>query len=151
MSAIHVRPARPDDAATIASFQVAMARESEGLALDPPTVRRGVRAVFDDPAKGRYWVAEQDGRIVGCLLTMPEWSDWRCATVLWIHSHYVVPGARRRGVFTALFRTLKAQVERSPDLAGLRLYVEKANAVARQVYEALGMTCEHYDLYEWLK
>ena len=151
MSTIHVRHARRDDAATIADFQVRMARESEGLELDPATVRRGVRAVFDDPAKGKYWVAEDEGRVIACLLTIPEWSDWRNATVLWIHSLYVVPEARRRGVFRALFLTLKAQVEASPELAGLRLYVEKGNALARQVYEALGMTAEHYDLYEWLK
>jgi len=151
MSTIEIRHARPDEAATIAAFQVRMARESEGLELDPATVRKGVRAVFDDPSKGRYWVAEQEDRIVACLLTVPEWSDWRNATVLWIHSLYVVPEARRRGVFRALFLTLKAQVERSPDLAGLRLYVEKGNALARQAYESLGMTAEHYDLYEWLK
>ena len=148
---IHVRHARRGDAATIAEFQLRMARESEGLALDPETVRRGVQAVFDDPAKGRYWAAEEEGRVVGCLLTVPEWSDWRNATVLWIHSLYVVPEARRRGVFRALFLTLKAMVEGSPELAGLRLYVDKANAVAQEVYESLGMTAEHYDLYEWLK
>jgi len=136
MSTIQIRHARPDDAATIAAFQVRMARESEGLELDPATVRQGVQAVFDDPAKGRYWVAEDEGRN---------------ATVLWIHSLYVVPEARRRGVFRALFLTLKRQVEASPELAGLRLYVEKGNALARQAYEALGMTAEHYDLYEWLK
>ena len=148
---IEVRPARPDDAAAIADFQIRMAHESEGMALDPATVSRGVRAVFDDPAKGGYWVAEEAGRVVACLLTIPEWSDWRNATVLWIHSLYVVPEARRRGVFRALFTTLKGMVERSPELAGLRLYVEKGNAAARTVYETLGMTAEHYDLYEWLK
>ena len=151
MSTIQIRHARPDDAATIAAFQVRMARESEGLELDPATVRQGVQAVFGDPAKGRYWVAEDEGRVIACLLTIPEWSDWRNATVLWIHSLYVVPEARRRGVFRALFLTLKRQVEASPELAGLRLYVEKGNALARQAYEALGMTAEHYDLYEWLK
>ena len=148
---IRVRHARPDDAAAIAGFQIRMAHESEGMALDPDTVGRGVKTVFDDPAKGSYWVAEEAGRVIACLLTIPEWSDWRNATVLWIHSLYVVPQARRRGVFRALFTTLKAMVERSPDLAGLRLYVDKANRVAQQVYDALGMTAEHYDLYEWLK
>ena len=39
----------------------------------------------------------------------------------------------------------------SPALAGLRLYVEKANHAAHQVYRAMGMSPDHYDLYEWLK
>jgi len=151
MPDVRVRDARPDDAATVADFQIRMARESEGMALDPPTVDAGVRAVFADPTKGRYLVAEHDGRVVGCTLTVPEWSDWRNATVLWIHSLYVVPEARRRGAFRALYVHLKRIVEQSPDLAGLRLYVDKTNRVAQQVYDAMGMTCEHYDLYEWLK
>ena len=151
MSTISVRQARRGDAATIVEFQTLMARESEGMELDRPTVTRGVEAVFDDPAKGQYWVAEADGRIVGSLLTIPEWSDWRNATVLWIHSLYVVPEARGQGVFKRLYLSLKGQVERSPALAGLRLYVDKANQLAQKAYEALGMTREHYDLYEWLK
>ena len=37
----------------IAQFQVDMAMESEGLALDYERVRRGVQAVMYDEAKGR--------------------------------------------------------------------------------------------------
>jgi len=33
----------------------------------------------------------------------------------------------------------------------VRLYVDKRNAAAQRVYERLGMTREHYDLFEWLK
>jgi len=151
MDPIEVREARRDDAETIVEFQVRMAMESEGLALDSDTVTKGVAAVFDDPAKGRYYVAEADGRIVGSLLTVAEWSDWRNATVLWIHSVYIVPEARRRGVFRQLYEALRAMVEASAELAGLRLYVEKGNDAAQQVYRALGMSPDHYDMYEWLK
>jgi GNAT superfamily N-acetyltransferase len=151
MDDIHVRQACPADAGTIAEFQIRMADESEGLKLDRAKVARGVQAVFDDPAKGRYFVAEQDGRLLGVLLTIPEWSDWRNATVLWIHSLYVVPDARRRGIFTRLYRHLRSLVAQSDGLAGLRLYVDRRNQAAHQAYEALGMTCEHYLLYEWLK
>ena len=62
-----------------------------------------------------------------------------------------MPEARRKGVFRQLYGALREMVEASPDLAGLRLYVDKTNAVAQQVYRSLGMTEEHYDLYEWLK
>jgi len=151
MADAEVRRARPEDAETIEAFQVRLAHESEGLALDHDTVARGVAAVFADPAKGGYWVAEEDGAIVGVLLAIPEWSDWRNATVLWIHSLYVVPEARRRGVFKAMYHTLRERVARSPELAGLRLFVDKANELGMKVYEALGMTREHYHLYEWLK
>ena len=146
-----VRPGRIADADTIVDFQIRMAAETEQLVLDRDRVGKGVKAVFEDPAKGAYWVAEQAGRVVGGLLTVPEWSDWRNGTVLWIHSLYVIPEARGQGVFRALYATLREQVEASGDLCGLRLYVDRGNDRAQSVYEALGMDGEHYRVYEWMK
>lgn len=148
---ILIRPGLLFDIPVIAESQVKMAWETENLKLDPPTVDKGVAAVFDDPSKGKYWLAEVDGQVVGCLLTVPEWSDWRNGTVLWIHSVYVHPDFRKHGVYKKLYSHLKQMVEESPDLRGLRLYVDKTNERAQKVYEALGMSGEHYHLYEWLK
>lgn len=148
---IEIREARLDDAPVIVDFQIRMARSTEDLELDHLTVTRGVAAVFADPAKGTYWVAEEDGRVIGSLLTTFEWSDWRNGTVLWIQSVYVLPEWRRRGIYKRLYEHLKQQVERSPDLRGLRLYVDQRNTAAQEVYERLGMTKEHYQMYEWLK
>ena len=146
-----IRKGRPEDETTLAEFQVLLAEESEHIALDPMVVQKGVRAVFDDPARGSYWVAESDGAIVGCLLTVPEWSDWRNGTVLWIHSVYVRPSARRLGVFRAMYNRLKREVTSSDNLRGLRLYVEKENERAQKVYEAMGMAATRYDLFEWMR
>ena len=96
---VEIRRGMPTDTEHVVAFQLAMAKETEGIELDEPTVRLGVQAVFDDPAKGGYYVAEAGGEIAGSLLTIPEWSDWRNGTVLWIHSLYVRPEFRRRGVF----------------------------------------------------
>ena len=148
---ITIRCGQPKDLEHIVMFQLRMALETEGLTLDLDTVTQGVRAVFEDPSKGEYWVAEKDGQIVGGLLTIPEWSDWRNGTVLWIHSVYVVPKFRQQGVFKRLYMTLKEHVEASSDLCGLRLYVDKRNRQAQKVYEAMGMDGSHYRLYEWLK
>lgn len=146
-----VRSARPEDAPIIAGFQILMARETEGIELDPETVSRGVGAVFADPARGEYFVAVVGGSIAGCLLITPEWSDWRNGTVLWIVSLYVVPEMRGRGVYRALYEDLQARVQASPDLIGIRLYVDKRNTAAQRVYTRLGMTREHYELFEWMK
>jgi GNAT superfamily N-acetyltransferase len=151
MEPIHVRPAVPADADTIVEFQTRLAAESEGLELDGQTVERGVRAVFEDPARGQYWVAERDGEIVASMLLTPEWSDWRAATVLWIHSLYVIPEARRQGVFRRMEAAVREMVRNSPDLAGIRMIIDKGNRVSQQTARALGYTCEHYDTYEWLK
>jgi GNAT superfamily N-acetyltransferase len=150
-SDIAVRLARPADAPVLVEFQKLMAWETERLCLDDDRVRAGVSAVLDDPAKGRYFVAERHGQIIGMLLTIPEWSDWRNATVVWLHSVYVGADYRRRGVFRRLSEHVKSEVFASPELAGLRLYVEKRNTLAQRVYAELGMTSDHYQMYEWLK
>jgi len=148
---VKIRKAKLSDAKRIVELQQQMAQETEGLKLKRDVVSKGVRGVFREPARGTYWVAEEKEKVLGVLLAIPEWSDWRNGTVLWIHSLYVIPQARRRGIFKKLYSNLKEQVERSPELMGLRLYVDKANKSAQKVYEKLGMSREHYELYEWLK
>jgi ribosomal protein S18 acetylase RimI-like enzyme len=148
---IIIRPGLLFDIPIIAEFQVRMALETENMQLDPATVDKGVSTVFDDPAKGKYWLAESAGKVVGCLLTIPEWSDWRNGTVLWIHSVYVPPEHRQHGIYKKLYSHLKEMVQTSSDYRGLRLYVDKSNLKAQKVYESLGMSGEHYHLYEWMK
>lgn len=142
-----VRSARPDDAALIAGFNLAMARETERRELDPPTVARGVAAVLADDAHGFYLLAELDGAVAGALLVTYEWSDWRNARMWWIQSVYVVPAARRLGVYRALHAHVCAQA-RTHGACGLRLYVEKDNRAAQHVYRCMGMQASHYHIYE---
>ena len=148
---VEIRKARLSDSKRIVELQLRMAWETEGLELDRNVLSKGVRGVFQEPARGTYWVAEENSKILGVLLAIPEWSDWRNGTVLWIHSLYVVPEARGQGVFKKLYLNLKEQVEQSPELVGLRLYVDKQNESAQKVYEKLDMNKHHYELYEWLK
>jgi GNAT superfamily N-acetyltransferase len=148
---IKIRKAKLSDSERIVELQLKMAQETEELELNRDVVSKGVCGVFQEPARGTYWVVEEKGVILGVLLAIPEWSDWRNGTVLWIHSLYVVPEARGRGIFKELYFNLKKQVEQSPELAGLRLYVDKQNKSAQKIYEKLGMSRDHYELYEWLK
>ena len=148
---MEIRAAYHEDTGAIIEFQVRMARETEGMELDLPTVTRGVQAVFDDPTKGQYWVAESKGQVVGSLLTTYEWSDWRNGTVIWIQSVYVPPELRGSGIYRRLYEHLRERVLASPDLRGIRLYVDRRNTTAQRVYERLGMSREHYEMFEWLK
>ncbi|MFO8006349.1 MAG: GNAT family N-acetyltransferase [Candidatus Brocadiia bacterium] len=146
-----VRAAREEDAEAIAAFQTAMARETEGVELDGETVRAGVEAVFEDPARGAYWVAETGGEVVACLLVTGEWSDWRNATVWWVQSLYVRPEWRRQGIFRALFEHVRALAGQRDDVAGVRLYVATENHAAQRAYQVLGMEGGRYRMYEWMK
>lgn len=146
-----IRQAIDTDAHAIVEFQLAMAWETETLRLDEPTVVKGVAAVFADSSKGTYYVAETDGKVVGSLLTTFEWSDWRNGTVLWIQSVYVRPEYRKRSIFSKLYKHIQKMVVDNPNLRGIRLYADKTNTAAHDVYEHLGMTAEHYQMYEWMK
>ena len=148
---LNIRKAKPSDSERIVELQLRMAQETEGLRLERDVVSKGVQGIFQEPAQGTYWVAEEKPLLLAVLLAIPEWSDWRNGTVLWIHSLYVIPQARNRGIFKKLYLNLKKQIQQSPDLMGLRLYVDKRNKSAQKVYEKLGMDKEHYELYEWLK
>ena len=147
---VHYREAVPADASTIIEFQLAMARETEDLELDRGILTAGVNAVFADPALGRYYIAQDDGRVIGSLMITYEWSDWRNGMVWWIQSVYVIPEFRRRGVYAGLYAHVKSMVEQST-VRGIRLYVDKRNVPAQDVYTRLGMNGEHYLVFEWMK
>lgn len=148
MTAITVRPARPDEAERLATWAEAMAWETEHKRLDPGTVRRGVRGVFENPGRGRYFIAERDGEAVGTLMHTYEWSDWRDGDWWWIQSVYVAPAHRRQGVYAAMYAHLKALAMASGGVCGLRLYVERDNAAAQRTYASLGMDDAGYLMFE---
>jgi ribosomal protein S18 acetylase RimI-like enzyme len=103
--------------------------------------------LLENRAPGRYWVAEDDGRVVGQLLITYEWSDWRNRMVWWIQSVHVAEAARKRGVFRALYEHTR-QEARAAGAGGLRLYVDTTNTRAQAVYRAMGMNGEHYRVFE---
>ena len=125
-----------------------LALETEGKRLDREVLARGVAGVFADPARGFYLVAERDGAAVGGLLVTREWSDWRDGDWWWIQSVYVVPSARRTGVFRHLHAEVERRARATPGVVGLRLYVEDGNANAQATYAALGLRDAHYRLLE---
>jgi len=145
---VQVRIAEIRDIEIIAELNTAMAWETEQMRLDPTTIRRGIRAVMDDSDYGFYVVAEQNGKVAGCLLITFEWSDWRSALFWWIQSLYVLPPFRRRGVFTRLHDFVKAQALSRPEVCGIRLYVEESNEVAQRAYRQIGMQPTTYRMYE---
>lgn len=135
------------DVALIAQFQVDMAMESEGLTLDAEKVLNGVSAVMKDNSKGKYLVARLDEHIIASLMITREWSDWNCEWYWWIQSVYVLPSYRGKGIFSAMYSKVK-EMAREEGVAQIRLYVDKENINARNVYQRLGMNECHYLMYD---
>lgn len=146
-----IRKAAEDDIPVIAGFQQKMAYETEKLDLDENVLLDGVGNVFKDPSKGFYLLAVDQGQVVGSMLLTPEWSDWRNSLFLWIQSLYVIPPYRKRGVFRMMYEHVRNMVLASGEYAGLKLYVDKENTPAQDVYRKVGMKDSHYNLFEWNK
>ncbi len=168
-----IRTATPADHEAIVRFNLALARESEDRELDEGTLRRGVAAFLEDPARGRYYLAFEDpeeGRgggpepdagpgtdgigsladepsPIGQVMVTYEYSDWRAGPIWWIQSVYVHSDHRRAGVYRALHAHLAREARRA-GAVGLRLYVDRANRRAKDTYEAMGMKPSRYDMYE---
>ncbi|TFH47964.1 MAG: GNAT family N-acetyltransferase, partial [Lysobacterales bacterium] len=116
--------------------------------LDDALVEPGVVAVFENPSRGFYVVAECEDYIVAALMVTFEWSDWRNATFWWIQSVYVTPEFRRQGLYRRLYNFLRERARSEGSVCGFRLYVERNNLAAQRVYESLGMSASDYLMYE---
>ncbi|BFU95057.1 MAG: N-acetyltransferase, GNAT family [Nitrospira sp.] len=146
-----IRRARESDVPSIIGFSAALALETEGRELDPARLRHGTLALLDSPTHGFFMVAEishPDRRLVGQLMITFEWSDWRNGVFWWIQSVYVDPAWRRQGVFRQLHDTVVQEAASDPAVCGIRLYVEKANHVAKHVYDRVGLASSGYEVYE---
>ena len=144
---ISIRAAEAADVPFLVDCNAAMAWETEHKSLARDVLTRGTQAVFEDPRRGFYLVAELDGEPAGCLLITYEWSDWRNGDWWWFQSVYVTKAARRAGVFRALYADVERRA-RAAGAVGLRLYVERENERAQQTYASLGMEEEAYRMLQ---
>jgi len=143
-----IRGARSADVEVICEFNRRMAKETENKELDAAVLRAGVQAMLTDPQKGRYLVAEIDGKVVGQLGVTCEWSDWRNGMFWWIQSVYVAAEARRQGIFRRLYEALLQAARAEANVIGVRLYVEHDNHIAQATYRELNMVMTSYHVME---
>lgn len=145
---MQIRLAKREDSEALVEFNQAMALETEGKHLDNEVLKTGVEAVFADPQKGFYVVAEDAGRIAGGLMITFEWSDWRNKWFWWIQSVYILPDYRGNSLYRQMYEFAKRKAADKGDVCGFRLYVEKENTIAKRVYEKVGMESSNYLMFE---
>jgi GNAT superfamily N-acetyltransferase len=146
-----IRKALLKDLTVLTDFQQRLALESEGMHLDPEKLAAGLKSLLQDPAKGVYYLVEDDHRPIACHLITYEWSDWRNGMVWWLQSVYVTENYRKKGVFKMMYDNIVNMIRNDERLIGLRLYVDKSNERAMKVYASMGMNGDHYTVYEWMK
>jgi len=150
---ILIRDALPSDLDLLVKFNAALALETEGRSLDPSVLQAGIQAIFEQPSRGFYVMAEvqiapSPSVVAGQLLITYEWSDWRNANFWWIQSVYVHQDWRKQGVFRALYQYVYGQVQARHDVCGVRLYVEQDNVTAQAVYAKIGLELTPYRMLE---
>ncbi len=150
---ISVRQATAADITAIATFNQAMALETEDKTLPTETIQNGVSRMIQQPDLGFYLVAEimaedKTAEVCGCLGITYEWSDWRNGLFWWIQSVFIEEKHRRKGVFGKLYQRVTELAKEQPDTCGIRLYVERDNTNAQKTYHALGMIETEYNLLE---
>jgi GNAT superfamily N-acetyltransferase len=149
-----IRKAKFEDLERIVDFDIQMAKETEEKILEKNVAREGVKAVLNNELKGFFLLAEENKggkKICGQLMITFEWSDWRNKNIWWVQSVFVDENYRNRKVFSKLFKSVTKMALSEKGVGGLRLYVEKHNDSAKQVYESLGMKKTSYEIYEkWL-
>jgi ribosomal protein S18 acetylase RimI-like enzyme len=145
---INIRNAVCQDAERIIHFNMSMARETEDKQLDEKVLTAGVNAIFDNPDRGFYLVAEVNGKVVASLMVTTEWSDWRNGDFWWVQSVYVVEKFRRSGVFRAMYAEVRQKAKNTPQVCGCRLYVEQDNTKAQATYAHLGFLETNYKVFE---
>jgi ribosomal protein S18 acetylase RimI-like enzyme len=148
---ITIRRALKADIPILKTFQENLAFETEGIKLNPETLQRGLETLFQDKNRGFYSVAEANAEIVGCFMITLEWSDWRNGWAYWLQSVYVKGSYRKHGVFRKMFEHIQEVIANDSQIVGLRLYVDRSNVRAQQVYAAMGMNGEHYTVFELMK
>lgn len=140
--ALTLRPARPADAATLADAEREVARVPGRLVSRPHELRmEAFEAKIGALAeRGRYVVAEQEGRIVGHALLDPLGLE-AIAHVFRL-TIVVHPGNERRGIGRALMQDLLDWAARSPEVGKVELAVRATNQAAIALYRQMGFVEE---------
>lgn len=138
---------KASDIDAIVRFQADMAMESEGTMLDMDRLTLGVSSAINDEQKGIYLVARANDTPIGSLMLTREWSDWNNQWYWWIQSVYVMPEYRKKGVYKAMYATLKDMAQEN-GVSQIRLYADRTNLSAQLVYQRLGMRESHYLMFE---
>ena len=144
---VHIRRAKPSDIPTIIEYNLAHAKEIEGLQLNEDVLRLGVENALKRK-ECHYFVAESDGNVIGQTMITYEWSDWRNGVIWWLQSIYVKPDYRKQGVFKAIFHHIETLAKNDPQIKALRLYVMKNNQSGKSSYKKLGMNDSNYIGYD---
>lgn len=137
MSSLTIRPARPDDAETIHSFVVDLARFERAEDLVEATPQDFRERLFGSGASAQAIICERDGTPCGFAVHFTSFSTWQGRPGLYLEDLYVAPQARGLGAGTAMLRHL-AGIAVSSGCGRFEWSVLDWNTSAIDLYSSLG-------------
>ena len=141
-SKVTIRLARVEDAAVLCAAEVETARTPGRLVSHPHElkVESFASRIAEVQDKGRYIVAERDGRPVGHAVLEPMWLK-RLAHVQRL-TMVVHPGFQRQGIGAALMEDLVRWASANPAVGKIELLVRASNEGAIALYRKFGFVEE---------
>ena len=136
-----IRPAGPHDEDEV--FR--LIGELEGKAPDRQRFGEVYQQNLADP-RVRYWVAEEDGRLLAFLSTHRQCLLHHTGLVAEIEEFIVEPPARGRGIGTRLFETA-ARDCRTNGCLQLEVCCNLKRLTSHAFYRARGMRSSHYKFF----
>ena len=138
------RRAIPSDIEKIAELLIPFCEEYHQKVVTQETAIKGIRHLFENPHLGRYYICEEEGRVIGYLMVFFEWSDWRAGNMYYIEAVYTIPDFRNRGVSKSLYKNMydDAITENSV----LRTIVPIT--FSTEALKKIGLQESHYNLLE---
>jgi len=140
-----IEPAAADDLALIAGLNVSAYAEFEARLGEAVWVamRRNLTAVSEVAGRAEFWIARDEGRLVGSVAYGPAGRndpalfppDWAAVLLL-----AVDPAARGQGIGRRLTEVCVARA-REDGAAAIGLFTSEAMSAARSLYQTLGFTC----------
>jgi ribosomal protein S18 acetylase RimI-like enzyme len=146
MSDLTIRPAVPDDAATIHAFIGALEEHVEARGAVPATVEDFRRDMFGDQPAAHADLLERDGVPIGLITWYPIYSTWLGRRGLYALDVYIADNERGQGHGRRLLRHL-AQRAHAMGGAFLKLDVDHTNEDAAAVYVRFGFKPSASDPY----
>ncbi|HWQ35341.1 MAG TPA: GNAT family N-acetyltransferase [Blastocatellia bacterium] len=124
--------------------------EHERLKLNEEAARCALQQLLTDDSKGRVWLIEADGEMVGYTVLTFGFSLEFHGRDAFVDELFIVSEWRGRGIGRQTLGFLAAAC-RTLGIAALHLEVERANTVAQELYRSAGFVDhDRYLMTRWV-